>query len=90
MNTPETVNLETVLDFFRSVETSVSIEIRTRFNDWIEAARAAGVEIDEGLVATIEHDLDVHHRLTPETILGAPHAPYASLNTTEAKHFGRE
>jgi hypothetical protein len=78
-----------VLAFVRECDTSVAIDILDKFNQWVEGERTAGHPVDEDLVASVQHDLEVHHRLTPETIIGAPHAPYISLNHTEDNHFGR-
>lgn len=83
------VSLASTKAFLRDCGTSVSLDIRTKFDAWVEDERAAGRDIDEELVEAVRHDLDVHHRLTPETLIGAPHAPFASLNHTEDQHFGR-
>lgn len=90
LTSPQAINYENLMAFMREQATHVSIDLLIAFNDWVEQGRVAGVSIDEDLVTTVQHDLHVHHRLTAETLVNAPHAPYISLDHTEDQHFGRE
>lgn len=85
---PRPINYETLMDFMREQSSHVSIDLMTAFNTWVERCQNAGVVVDESLVTTVRHDLHVHHRLTPETLVQAPHAPYVSLDHTQEQHFG--
>lgn len=87
---PTGVNHASMLQFMREQETHVSNDLLTNFLIWVDNARTQGQPVDEALVQEVTHDLQIHHRLTPETIINAPHAPYISLNHTEDYHFGRE
>lgn len=81
------LGLSEVLDFFRLLPGSDMLTNRTMFTAWLEDLTAAGASIDQEVVDRVYHDLERHGRLTAETIMGAPHAPYISLNNKPEHHF---
>ncbi len=84
----EGLTRELILDWFRAQPSSDSLVLRESFTNWVDSLRTAGVAVDEDMAARVDHDLARHYRLTHETIIGAPHAPYVSLNHKPEFHFG--
>lgn len=76
-----------ILSFFRLLPTCAAVATLAMLDHWIADMRAAGADIDEYWLDRVQHDFDRHGRLMPETIIGADHAPYVSLNHSKEEHF---
>lgn len=81
------LNREEVLEFFKLLPTSDVNATRAMFFDWVESLSQAGIDVDMDFIDRVDHDLLKHGRLTHETIIGAPHAVYVSLDHKPEVHF---